>query len=269
MKIFITKLLIGVFLILNIVIVKANYELTYKEKAAINKITQKIENIINENWIEYKQKLINSLEKYKNKTQILSKWYTIFKILIEKTRQINFEKTYLEHYQKYNINFNEIKNQWMIWHNNERKIVWSNLYSIDKRLDTTAYERSTEQTKKGIMEHKRNPWDSYYDYNKIETWFQNRWVKCEVKWWVTSSESIWKFSYYCIDSDCTDELLKSLKVIYNIYLAEKWQPYDAHYRAITHKDLSKIWLWISIKKSSDKNFYDYYVTTHYCTNFIN
>ena len=123
---------------------------------------------------------------------------------------------------------------------------------------------------KWIMDHKRNYWDASYDYHKIEKWFQERWVKCKPKNRVTSSESIWKFWYYCKDNECTDELLKSVKQIFDIYMAEKWQSYDLHYRAITHASISKMWVWIAIKKSEDEwfnNYYDYYITTHYCTEF--
>jgi len=111
----------------------------------------------------------------------------------------------------------------------------------------------------------------FYDYDKIWERFSDRWVRCENKSWVTASESIWKFWYYCKYWDCSDKLLKSLKVIFDIYEGEKWlwYPADAHYRWITHSELKFIWLWISIRKTDEKDYYEYYVTTHYCSQFKN
>ena len=144
-----------------------------------------------------------------------------------------------------------------------------------KRLDNTAYEWSKFQAKeKKIMSHKRNWWSLFYDYHEIEKWFTDRWVKCSVAWWATSSESIWKFWYYCNDYECTDELVKSLKTIFDIYMAEKWLAYpaNAHYKWIVLAELSKIWIWLFIEERFDDTYkdyrsYDYYVTTHYCTEF--
>lgn len=134
------------------------------------------------------------------------------------------------------------------------------------------------------MDHKRysNSW--FYDYFIIEKWFKDRWVVCKNINWVTTSESIWAFSYFCkkTKKNCNDELLKSLKKIFDIYIAEKGLKYpaNAHYRAIVHKNLSQIGFWIKLIKTispskknreyySDYDYYKYYVTTHYCSQFIN
>jgi hypothetical protein len=242
------------------------YRLTLNDNNLINKVINKMEKIINEKWVLYKETLVKALEKTLYKTKKYTKAYEVINSLVINTKKINLLNIANKEYEIYKININEIKKEWLDWHNEERKNIWVNPYSYDSRLDNTAYEWSVISEDKWVMEHKRHYFDEYYDYNVIETWFQDRWVKCKVINWTTSSESVWKFWYICKDNDCTDEIIPALRVIYDIYLAEKWQSYDAHYRAISHKDITKIWIWITMEEK-EKNNYDFYVTTHYCTEF--
>jgi len=259
------------FLVLNLNIVNCDYCLNDSDKKIVDKIGIKIENIINNKWFKYKNILIVSLEKYLKKLEKGTKWYVLIDSLISKTYTSSLKKTYMSHYKSYKIDYSRVKSYWLNIHNSARINLWVKNYSYDSRLDNTAYEWTTIQSWKWIMEHKRNPDDSYYDYNKIEDWFNKRWINCKIKNGTTSSESIWKFWYYCSDNDCTDELTESIKVIFDIYMAEKWtgRANDAHYRAITHPDISKMWLWISIRQTNEKDYYEYYITTHYCTEFKN
>jgi hypothetical protein len=170
---------------------------------------------------------------------------------------------------QYNINKNIIDRYWLNLHNNARKKrqLWT--YSYDLRLQNTAIEWSYNNFDKKSMDHKRESFDSWYDYPKIEDWFQERWVNCKVKWRTTTSESIWKYGFYCTDWECTEELKLSLKEIFDIYMAEETMSYpaNAHYKAIVSPYISKMWLGITLYKADLPNYYEYYMTTHYCTEF--
>ena len=237
----------------------------------VNTLSYKIQNLLNGNSLMFRKSLNIKLNNIQKKNKNNKELYNI----IEKVKRNNYltsNKTeYTKHYNKYNIDYNKIKNTWIWWHNYERSKLWLRSYTNDNRLDDTAYEWSKYQklnNKK--MSHKRNKWDKYYDYHKIENWFTNRWIKCKVKWNTTTSESIWKFWFYCKkNQDCTDALTESLRVIFNIYMAEKnlWYPANAHYKWIMSVNISKIWLWLSLYKTDEKDYYEYYVTTHYCTEF--
>lgn len=250
------------------------YKITSSDKITINKLSSKINKLLDSNDLAFRSKLeqkINSLQyKYKNSKKL----YAIFQEIKLNTYLISYKKESENHYNEYTIDINKVKKAWISWHNKARKELWRTLYSYDERLNNTAYEWSKFQDWKWFMSHKRTSDWPFYDYDQIEKWFTDRWVKCKVKSRVTTSESIWKFWYYCNDSNCTDELIKSLKVLFDIYINEKWMwyPADAHYRAIVHKELSKMWLWLSIRRDFTdeyKNYksYNYYVTTHYCTEF--
>jgi len=259
----------------NKILVK-KYIITTADKKIAQKIIKKIEKLVNSKWVNYKQTLIYKLEKALRKTKGWTQKYVIINEVIVWTKKISFASTYNRHYKKYKIDINKVKSTWKNWHNDARKQLWVQLYTYDSRLDNSAYEWSYISDQKWVMEHKRYYGDIYYDYHKIEKWFNDRWVNCKVKNRATSSESIWKYWYKCTGNDCTDELLESLKVIFDIYMAEKGLPYpaNAHYKAITHSDISKMWLWLTMSNAPIdenwwgwKNYYEYYVTTHYCTEF--
>ncbi|QFR39095.1 SH3 domain-containing protein [Candidatus Gracilibacteria bacterium 28_42_T64] len=258
-------------------ILTKKYIISSSDKKIAGKVIGKIKKLVNSKGIKYKEVLIYKLEKTLRKLKEGTKKYVIINEIIVGTKKISLEPTYTRHYKKYKIDMNKVKSTWKDWHNTARRDLGVSLYTYDSRLDNSAYEWSYISDQKGVMEHKRNYFDVYYDYKVIEKWFNDRGVICKVKNRATSSESIGKYGYKCTDNDCTDELINSLKEIFDIYMAEKGLSYpaNAHYKAITHADISKIGLGLAISDApvdengwGGKNYYNYYVTTHYCTEFI-
>jgi hypothetical protein len=115
--------------------------------------------------------------------------------------------------------------------------------------------------------HKRNTWDSYYNYKKITSWFENRWIEFENINRATFSESIWYWNYNCNWDDCTEQISDSVKRVYDRYMEEKNKKYQPHYRALIKEEFRKIWLWIAIKELG-KGKYDFYLTVHYWTDIL-
>ncbi len=251
-----------------------DYNITNNDKLIINKLSYKIQNILDNSSLSSREVLIKKINQIQQQYKNSKKLYTIFEQIKINTHIKSNKQEYINHYKKYNINYDKIKSDWLNWHNYERTKLWRSKYSYDERLNQTAFEWSKKQNELWEMSHKRNPWDWFYNYKKIENWFNKRWIKCKISWWATSSESIAKYWYYCNDNDCTEELSKSLKEIFNIYMSEKWLKWiqSAHYKWIILPSLNKIWLWLFINENFSDTYwnyksYDYYVTTHYCTNF--
>lgn len=244
-------------------------ELNENEKKSAIKIAKNIEKIVNNKTPRFKTaweiKLKNTLKKI-DKT---SKKYSLISEILKNHLQMDFTKYINKHYKKYNINKSIIDRYWLNLHNNVRKKRWLSTYSYNQLLNNTAIEWSYTNYDKKSMDHKRDSFDSYYDYSIIENWFQERWVHCKVKWRTTTSESIWKYGFYCTDWECTEELKLSLKEIFDIYMAEETlnYPANAHYKAIVSPHISKMWLGITLYKADLPNYYEYYMTTHYCTEF--
>ncbi len=257
-------LYIFILFILSFSIAYGNYKITTKDRLIINKISSKMKKLIDIKDLNSKKtiesKINNIQQKHKDNIKI-------FTIIEEVKKIINIneipENIYTNTNNKYKIDYEKIKLQWLNWHNKERIELWRPVYSYDEKLNNTALEWSDIQKERWWSSHKRDTNDSYYNYQKIVKWFKNRWVSCEKSWRITITESIWYNSYYCNDNDCNDELIKSLKSVFNRYMKEKWKSNNPHYKSIVHKNLTKIGAWISIKEN--KNHYNYYITTHYCT----
>ncbi|MDD2870691.1 MAG: CAP domain-containing protein [Candidatus Gracilibacteria bacterium] len=255
------------------------YQIDSKDQLLINKITSKFQEIIKKGNNNTKKDLEYQILEYQNDYKQNQKIYNIFqeviKILYPEKKEnkdvieaINSIDNYIEKLKSNNIDYNKVKNIWLSLHNETRNNLGLNSYSYNEKLNYSSFKWSETQNQRGDMSHKRELNDSYYDYSKIKNWLTNNNVNCILSGGVTFSESIGKFGYYCYDDDCSDELIDGLKQIYKIYENEKGlnYPENAHYLAIVNPYYTKIGLGISIKKTSEKNYYDFYVTTHYCSN---
>lgn len=159
------------------------------------------------------------------------------------------------------IDISKVRSTWLSWYNGVRQQEGLHAYTHNDQLARTAYvwsekfkaEKATE------MSHKRNPGDAYYDYNKIKAWFKN--LGLEFKSGLFTENTGWGVPYYCNESDCTDELISAIKNVFDFYMAEKGQSYDAHYKAVINKNFKEIGLGISIDEEAQR----YYVTVHYGT----
>ena len=257
-------------LLLIFIVYKSNvwaYQLSEAEKQSAYKIAKNIEKVVNNKTPRYKNAWYVKISKVVNNLDTNSKRYALLNEVLHQHLQMDFQKYIQKHYETYNINKSIIERYWLNLHNNARKKYNLANYSYNQKLNNTAIEWSYNNYDKQTMDHKRDTFDSWYDYNKIEKRFQDRWVHCPVKWTTTTSESIWKYGFYCTDWECSHELKQSLKEIFDIYMAEKTLSYpdNAHYKAIVSQDISKIWLGITLYKSDLPNYYEYYMATHYCT----
>lgn len=167
-----------------------------------------------------------------------------------------------------NIDFDIVKNNWLDWNNQVRDNLWLTAYGFSSTLESSALIWSEQAKAQWEISHKRNPGDSFYDYNIINPWFADNGVVCENVSGITHTENIWWGQYYCDDGECSDELSSATNRAFDAYMAEKWTDSDAHYRSLTQPYFNEIWLWIAIDEISP-NSYDYYLTIHYCTELVN
>lgn len=269
------KILLSIFLLTFSFNYSYSYELSNSDKLIINKISSKIEKLLLNNSLEFREKLEDKINEIQNQYKENKKIYSIFEEIKINTHLVSYKDEYENHYKKFNIDFDKVKQSWLNWSNIERNKIWVSNYSYDKRLDNTAYEWSKIQAKeKNRMSHIRE-WEKWpYDYKVIEKWFNVRWIKCSLVNRATTSESIAKHGYYCRDWECSDELIKSLREVFDLYMWEKWLEYpdNAHYKWIISSDFSQMWIWLSLYERFDDTYkdyrsFDYYLTIHYCTNF--
>lgn len=266
-----------------------SYKLTMKDKLLINNITTKINFLIDKKGDVITSKYVTIINKTIKKTE--KNWKTYLILLWIKTNIVNYKNNkYIKennieevkneeqtkwdyesktNFSEFRIDMSKVRTSWLWYFNNIRKSMGRNPYSYGTKLNDTAEEWSDTSLAKWVMSHKRDTNDSYYNYNKITSRFKNRWVLCKNINRITHSENIWRWYYKCSDSnDCTDKLISWTKEVFDMYMAEKGKASRAHYDSIVMNEFSKIWVWIAIKKSGNSS-YEFYITTHYCTELLN
>ncbi len=273
-----------IFLVLTLVIFSFTniYALTKKEEKAVNIFMEKVEKIAKKRWnifrIAIKRALENISKKEnfsKNKKEIIEKVLSILDKKIEQEKKIKEEKKKEKQEKRkkeeenskknwLNYDFEVVKNYWIELTNTERKKHWLKAYKYSKKLEETAFKWSEVQKSRWKWTHKREVWDSFYNYNKVKSWFAKNWVVCKNISWATFTENVGNVWFTCEKSDCTNSLKNAVKKTFLFYMSEKNKKYRPHYNSVMNKYFNYIWFGISFEKKWN-NFYKYYLTVHYCT----
>ena len=163
-----------------------------------------------------------------------------------------------------NIDISRVRGAWFSWYNTTRNALWLWNYNYDPKLDVTAHDWNISfANEKWINHHRRNPGDSYYDFPVIDAWFTARGITPKVINRAKNTENVGYGYYSCSASDCTDELIDSIRSTFDFFMSEKGKSYDAHYRSIVQPYFTKMGFDIIVVPSEKR----YYITVHYITNF--
>jgi uncharacterized protein YkwD len=159
------------------------------------------------------------------------------------------------------INISKLQTTWL-WRVNElREQRGRSAYTLEPLLDKTAADRSETMKKKWVADHKRSAKSAYYAYGEIEQRFSNRGVQFVNVSRATFTENIWRATFRCKKSDCTDDAINAMRETWNFYLSEEGKANDAHRRTLIHPLFTIVGLWIAVDEWSGK----FYLTTHYGT----
>jgi uncharacterized protein YkwD len=159
------------------------------------------------------------------------------------------------------INISKLQTTWL-WRVNElREQRGRTVYSLEPLLDKTAAERSETMKKKWVADHRRFAKSAYYAYGEIEQRFSKRGVEFVNVSRATFTENIWRATFRCKKSDCTDDAIEAMRQTRYFYLSEEGKANDAHRRTLIHPLFTVVWLWIAVDEWSGK----FYLTTHYGT----
>lgn len=273
------------FLVIFLTIFSLNYSYWYdyttNDNLIINKYSGQVLKIIDNWWdkTDFDQSIDKYLSLHNDNIQVVNVLNKVKSHVASNIEQKEQEKQEVEissnstNWYKSKINFSDhkvdiekVREVWLWYYNSYRKSLWLANYSYDWILNDTAQEWSDLAMNRWYIDHKRSSWDAYYNYNKINYRFKERWVICKNISRITFSENIWRWDYRCSDDDCSEELASATKSVFNFYMSEKSYLW-AHYQSIVNKHFSKIWVWISIKKVSTNSF-KFYITTHFCTELL-
>jgi len=166
-----------------------------------------------------------------------------------------------------NIDEQKVRDAVLSWHNEERYNVWVNsyVYSLDLEWSATTWANKLANSGKTSNLHARNSWDWYYNYDSMLSRFSGLWIKFpkSIKWASSFSESVWRWTYKCSKSDCTQELITAIKKTWTWLIMKEKSSNGSHYRAATMKHFTQMWIWIAI----DKSYNRYYFVLHYGVDF--
>lgn len=162
-----------------------------------------------------------------------------------------------------NVNFDKVKNAMVEWHNEERKNLGYDPYRYQDILWTSAttWVHTIVSEGRSSNFHQRKKSDGYYSYASILEWLANLWIKFPVLWWwkTSFSESVGYGYYLCKKSDCTDDLIKSIKTTWDGLIMKEKSSQWSHYRAATMKHFTDMGIWIEINEKEKR----YYLVIHY------
>ncbi len=265
------------------------YSFSKEENKIINIFINKVEKISKKKWDSFKKLISKKLKEILKEGKFKKERENIIKRVIflldkedskkeelrEKPRETVkksdnssvWQENYLKTKENKNTNFDfkEAKKYWLEITNNARKKEWLWEYKYSHKLEETASEWSKVQKRRWAWSHKRSTNDSFYDYNKINSWFKKRWVSCKNIHRVTFTENVWYRSFSCKNNSCTDNLKNALDKIFAFYMSEKNKKSRPHYNSLMNKYFNYIWVWIELDKKG--NNYKCYLTVHYCTEF--
>jgi len=265
----------------NDVVENINYTLTIKDNLLINKVIYKVNWTIQSKWLIYRNALAKKVLEILEKKDYSDRLKAILNEIANRIKKIEIiekkevmvadeslnSENVVHTYNIKNIDILKVKDTWLSWYNDVRKNIWVDPYIYDPKLESSALDWSKISKSRWGISHKRDLSDSYYDYNKITSWFKDKWVVCKNIYRATNTENIWYWVFRCSDGECTDELIDGIRTTFDFYMWEKWTASDAHYKSVIHKHFTKMWLWIEIEDSSNWR-YKYYLTVHYCTELI-
>ena len=112
----------------------SNYKLTSNDQITINKLSSKIQKLLDNNSLNYRKLLenrINEIQKiYKNNDKL----YHIFEAIKINAHLFTHKEEYTKHYNSFNIDIKKVKSIWLSWHNQARSNLWRWLYSYDEKI---------------------------------------------------------------------------------------------------------------------------------------
>lgn len=158
-----------------------------------------------------------------------------------------------------NIDMDKVRSTWLTWYNSARADNGLSAYVYNVQLDRTAFIWSDYSRSRGYIDHKRVGQTAYYDYYMIEDWFRDLGLTFENDNRVTFTENIGRGPYSCEATDCTDELISSIKYTFDYYMNEVNSSYRPHYNSIMNAYFKEVGFGIVL--SDDQ----YYLTVHYAT----
>lgn len=164
------------------------------------------------------------------------------------------------------INVSKLQRERLEWVNETRARddLQRDPLSLEPVLHKTAAQWAQTMRNRGDASHERTSGDGYYNYPKLEEWFHERGVSFELRHRTTFIENIGYAWFDCDESDCTDVAIASMRRVFEFFINEEGQAYDAHWKTTIHPEITQVGVGISVDEENNW----IYMAAHYATKVI-
>ncbi|MBN2307218.1 S-layer homology domain-containing protein [Candidatus Peregrinibacteria bacterium] len=143
------------------------------------------------------------------------------------------------------IDMNQVRAEWLLWHNQARKDRGVGTLSQNEGLNYSSalWASSNESIK--TLTHDRPGGQS------MDDWFDNIGIVFADKNGVVYGENLGLRTFRCSEYNCTDEALASARFIFDQFMAEEGTNFTGHYDNIVQPDFTDLGLGMAIDSSGE------------------
>jgi len=151
------------------------------------------------------------------------------------------------------VDMDEIRAQWLSWHNEARANRGISSLSLSTGLDYSSSLWAKANRASGQLTHDRPAGQSLTD------WFAAVGIVFAKKTGIVYGENLGYRTFRCSKSDCTDEAIDTARFIFDAFMAEEGTNYTGHYDNIVESDFIEIGMGMAYSASEEAM----YLTTQY------
>ncbi len=151
------------------------------------------------------------------------------------------------------VDTDEVRSQWLSWHNQERANRGIAELSQNTGLNYSSSLWAKSNKNLGTITHDRPNGQSLTD------WFADVGIVFQSKNGIVYGENLGLRTFRCSVADCTDEALASARIIFDAFMDEEGTNYTGHYDSIIESDFIDLGLGIAIDSADEVM----YITTQY------
>ncbi|MFH0838150.1 MAG: S-layer homology domain-containing protein [Patescibacteria group bacterium] len=150
------------------------------------------------------------------------------------------------------VDMNEVRNQWLSWHNQVRanRGIGSLTYNNGLNYSSSVWAKDNKNSKE--LTHNRPGGQSLTD------WFSDLGIVFKDLTGMIYGESLGLRTFRCKSSDCTNEAIEAARFIFDAFMAEEGTSYTSHYDNVIEPDFVELGLGIAVNFSEELM----YLTTH-------
>ncbi|MBU0705660.1 S-layer homology domain-containing protein [Patescibacteria group bacterium] len=150
------------------------------------------------------------------------------------------------------VDMNEVRNQWLSWHNQARANRSMGPLTLNNGLDYSSSVWAKDNKSSKELTHNRPGGQS------LTEWFSGLGIVFRDLTGMIYGESLGLRTFRCKESDCTEQAIEAARFIFDAFMAEEGTSYTSHYDNVIEPDFVELGVGIAIDYSDELM----YLATH-------